>query len=120
MSLANLLAAINDEASAEGRAPAMAPDLLLDYAKDYQRFLAGCPFAAGDLVTPRKDSAIKGPGKPHVVLETRTVAAPHFIDSPGSNAHGTRQDMRVASYVGNEIVPHWVESFQFEPFKRDA
>lgn len=76
-------------------------------------------FAPGDLVTPAKNSDMKGAGEPHIVLEVRSLPEPLFSDAvrPGSNSYGVRLDMRIATRIpSGEIVAGWVESYQFEPY----
>lgn len=120
MSLTELLAAMEKGSTAEGRPPAMAAEVLLAYGATYAAFLTGCRFSAGDLVTPLRNSNMKGAGDPHVVLEVRSAEQPYFTDETSSTGFGRRLDMRVASFYGDTIARHWVESIDFEPFKRDA
>lgn len=86
----------------------------------FGRYVRQNPFKAGDLVTPVADSDMKGSGEPHIVLEVRARPEPDFTASDprhsGNNAYGRRNDMRVASSVGDSISQHWVESWQFERY----
>ncbi|MGW9332689.1 hypothetical protein [Bosea sp. NPDC055594] len=120
MGLAELLADMREEEDRD-RVPAMAPELLAEYQRRYAGFLIGCPFKAGDLVTPRKDGSVKGPGDPAVVLEVISSTIDFGSGNPGSNGHGQRCDMRVARFGGRyaSIIPIWVESFEFEPYSKN-
>lgn len=77
-------------------------------------------FKPGDLVQAKKNSQYHNPGEPVVVAETRPDAEPFFgmiATEAGSNSFGGRQDMRVLLINDfGDIVAHWVESFQFEPY----
>lgn len=124
MSLAQLLAAMDQDDRGDSRQnsrpPALAAEMLVEHAQRYAEFMKGCPFKAGELVTPRKDGDVRGAGDPHIVLEVRSTPEPHFTDDPSSNDSGKRMDMRVSSFVGSKIIPHWVESLQFEPYSAPA
>lgn len=77
----------------------------------------GCPFNVGDLVTPRADSACRGSGEPHIVVEVRTPFEPTWLGDHG-NGHGARLDTRVLCMAsdGSSIAAFWVESWDFEPY----
>lgn len=120
MSLAELLAEAMSNDREDDREPAMAVEALLDYAGSYSNFLKASPFKPGDLVTPRKGTNMKGSGKPHVVLEVRERPEPHFIEDADGTTYGRRCDIRIASFYGSTIARHWVESIDFDPFKRNA
>ncbi|WP_051949290.1 hypothetical protein [Methylosinus sp. PW1] len=81
-----------------------------------ERYAVGNLFRIGDIVTPRKDSDVKGAGDPHVVIETKDSSKAEFafVGAPGSNTFGQRLDLRVLHISNDRIVPHWVESWQFE------
>ena len=120
MGLAELLADMREEEDRD-LIPAMAPELLAEFQHRYASFLSGCPFKPGDLVTPRKDGSVKGPGEPCVVLEVISSTIDFGSGNPGSNAHGQRCDMRVARFGGRQaaIIPVWVESFEYEPYSKN-
>lgn len=109
-----------EERRSEQREPAMAAELLVDHQREYAEFLKGCPFKVGDIVTPRANSITTNSGKVHVVLELRSANPPDFHGEVGTVEYGRRHDMRVAAFYGDTIARHWVESIDFEPFKRDA
>lgn len=100
--------------------PAMAAEVLVEYRDSYQRFLAGCRFSQGDLVTPLASSHIVGAGEPCVVLETRSAGLT-FTGERDAPSFGARFDMRIARFMdGDTIVRFWVESVDFEPYKPAA
>jgi hypothetical protein len=94
--------------------------MLVDHQREYAESLKGCPFKVGDLVTPRGNVNMKHAGKVHIVLELRSANPPDFTGEIGTTEYGRRHDMRIAAFYGNTIARHWVESIDFEPFKRDA
>ncbi|MEZ2410500.1 hypothetical protein AB6806_27265 [Bosea sp. RCC_152_1] len=100
----------------DGREPAMAAEVLVEFQKTYADFLTGCPFKPGDLITPRRGTNMKGAGKPHVVLEVRDRPDPHFAEGAGSTQFGRRNDIRVASFYGDTMARHWVESVDFDAY----
>ena len=75
-----------------------------------------CPFKVGDLVTPRRDSPLKGTGVPHAVVATRDADYDWDCGESGDITFGMRFDMRVISVQQESIVPHWVESAGFERY----
>ena len=95
--------------------PAMAAELLVEYRDRYQEFLEGCRFKPGDLVTPLADSIIAGAGEPCIVIELR-CCTPIFEGDPSTPQFGQRLDMRVARFMGDDIVRFWAESVDYEPY----
>lgn len=95
-------------------------ELLQDLFKRYSLTLNnGCRFSPGDLVTPRRNSNVKGAGEPHIVLEVRNRPEPTFVgDNAVSSAFGVRQDIRVSCYNkgSGSLALYWAESFEFEPW----
>lgn len=88
-----------------------------------KRYAAPIPFKRGDLVTPRAGSTLKNAGQPAIVLtinlEPDFDLTPSDKNVPGSHDFGARYDMRVARMCDcghGEILPHWVESWMFEPY----
>ena len=74
------------------------------------RYEAGCPFKAGDLVTPRQNSQYNDIGLPFVVVE---VYGYRFSDNDDTE----RNDMRVVHVTPDgKLCPHNVEAWQFEPY----
>lgn len=117
MGLAELLAEMRDDREdRDGREPAMAAEALVEFQNSYAAFLVGCPFKVGDLITPRRGTVVKGAGKPHVVLEVREKPEPNFAGEDGTVGFGSRNDVRVASFHGNTIARHWVESVDFDRY----
>lgn len=93
---------------------------VMDLRAACARYLAPCPFAPGDLVTPRRGYSSRWNGHPGVVLEVvapdrgRPVAGAAI---PGSVAEGRRADMRVLQFDSDgEMGAFWVESFEFERY----
>jgi hypothetical protein len=84
-----------------------------------ERYVAGCPFRVGDVVTPRRGYAVAAEGRPHVVVEIADPPIRNFSDgsgSYGSNSYGVRIDIRVAHIHRGRLIMHWAESWQFEPY----
>lgn len=88
-----------------------------------KRYAAPIPFKRGDLVTTRADSTLKNAGQPSIVLwinpEPDCDLTPSDSNNPGSPNFGARYDMRVARLCDcdhGEVLPHWVESWMFEPY----
>ena len=104
--------------SLKAKSPTILPEAaiarLRESAARYAEQMRGCRFAVGDIVTPVSDCELKGAGAPHLVIETRSGAAPEF--GTGSNIHrdGARLDMRVLVIHKGNIVSLWTESFKFE------
>ena len=85
------------------------------------RYTAGCPFAVGDLVTPRAGVNVRGAGEPHIVVEIADEPHRPFDGSGTSSSYGNRLDMRTAGLAGDNetMVMHWVESWTFEPYREE-
>jgi hypothetical protein len=63
-----------------------------------------CLFSIGDIVTPRKDSNIKGRGRPHLVVDV----FPLDIESPANSRTGAPcnvSNMRVAVLMRGKKTP---------------
>lgn len=101
---------------------------LNEYKDRYQLSLIGCPFKVGGLVTPRKDSPMKGAGGLHVVIAVYDPPLiPTFEDSSDGDFAKVR-NMRVAALVQDhmeeedgwryvEAVLSWAaNSADFEPY----
>lgn len=107
------------EALAADESETVPHDVMIKRMRDYRaRHDAGCPFSPGDLVTPRKDSAVRDAGDPYLVLAVISDPRFHFESGElGSNTFGMRVDMRVASSTPDGcIAALWVESVDFEPY----
>lgn len=75
-------------------------------------------FAVGDLVSPKASATLRGAGSPHIVVALRDDAAPDFNDKGvGHPGYGRIPDMRVLYLRGDNVVPVWVESWEFEPYQ---
>lgn len=100
------------------QSPAILPEAaimrLREAAALYAEQIEGPRFRVGDLVTPRKDSREGGAGRPHVVVEVRSGAAPLW-GKDCCGRFGSRHDIRVL-YLngGGDVTPHWSESFEYE------
>lgn len=99
------------------------PEAQIEELKDIcSRYVAGCPFKVGDIVTPRRGYNIKGSGHPHIVIEV--PAEPHRpfdVIAPSeaaSHPYGARRDMRVVCMTdrGLSYSAFWAESWTFEPY----
>lgn len=89
-------------------------------------------FKVGDLVSPSAGAGARGVGEPHVVVEIRsrgvddkaidTAKYPGTDRAPSvSNAYGRIADLRVLAIdEDGDVAPHWVESWQFEPWTTPA
>lgn len=108
--------AAGQDSGAELEKPIQAKRLGEAY-KRYAACLEQIPFAAGSLVTPRKDASVHGRGLPHVVLEVRNAAAPDFTGDVGAASYGRRAQMRVARMVKEDLVCYWVEAWEFEVWR---
>lgn len=80
------------------------------------RYVAGCPFAVGDLVTPRKDFNMKGAGDPQIVVEVAATPIRPFDGDHGSHAFGPRLDIRFATIARGDLIMFWCESWQYEAY----
>jgi len=78
------------------------------------------PFLPGDLVTPNRNSNVRGAGQPYIVLEVRACEPTWMATSPKdvtSCSYGMRQDMRVLGRErGGALAAYWVESYEFVPY----
>lgn len=96
------------------------PDVLcLTLQETAERYVAGCPFKPGDLVTPRAASPYTGSGNPHIVLEVAETPFRNTVGPKGdivSHLFGSRLDVRVACEESGVIVAFWQESWQLEPY----
>lgn len=95
-------------------------DVSRDLLDVRDRYVGGCPFQSGELVTPRRGVNYLNAGVPHIVLEVDPDPAPFRPQSDardvGCASWGSRADMRVAHRgTGDDdhIVTHWVESWAF-------
>lgn len=88
---------------------------LREAATIYAASLKACPFAIGDVVTPRENFTTKGAGEPHIVVDIVKNDAPLFNSGDaGSNAWGMRIDFRFIGLSKGKRVAHWGESYEFE------
>lgn len=120
MSLAELLSDLRSE---NDRQPVRLPTAeaqIMELKALQARYAAPCPFASGDLVTPRANAGCHGAGLPHIVLEIGRPAEAPEAENVASNGYGRKIDMRVAAYSERHgvISSHWVESFDFEPYSQ--
>lgn len=123
MSMEQLMAMLGEETRSKPREPMTETQraaVVMDLREIAERYNAPCPFKAGDLVTPRSDSNLKGVGEPHIVIEVASEPI-RFLPSNevhdiGSMHFGARLDIRTATKVDGTVVCHWGESFSFEPY----
>ena len=87
---------------------------LAEHATRYAEQISRSRFAIGDLVTPVSDCDLKGAGDPHLVIDTRSGAAPEFGTASHIYRDGARLDMRVLFIHRDSIVALWTESFKFK------
>lgn len=81
-------------------------------------YQAGCSFAPGDIITPRRGRNIVGAGMPCIVLEV--FAEPlRGRGSTGSTHFGARCDMRIARWVGDDYCAFMAESWQYERWENN-
>ena len=98
--------------------PEAAVTRLREYARHYAQ---PCPFAVGDLVTPRADCDLKGHGDPHVVIEVDNCGARYFIKDAADSEFGAVFDIRILRICGDDnIRAYWLESWKFEPWTPPA
>lgn len=78
---------------------------------------ARAPYQVGDVVTPRRDSAMKQTGEPHLVVAVLDEPVYRFDHGEvSSNGFGQRLDMRVIHINGERVFAHWVESSDVVPY----
>lgn len=114
-----------DDDDEERRPPRPLPEAQIATLREISaRYVAGCPFAVGDVVTPRAGTNLRNAGEPHIVVELadhphRTFD--HERGASGSNGYGKRLDMRIAAFADDNetLTMHWVESWAFEPYREE-
>lgn len=109
-----LVSSITQEMTSGGRHHISVEGVVHRLQEAFNRSTQNCQFRPGDIVTPRKDSTYRGHGLPSIVME---VMAPNTF-AEGQAEGDTRCDMRVLVYSPktDSLVPHWVESFMYEPW----
>lgn len=110
------------EAEAEAP-PAPLPEAAVASLRETcDRYVRGNPFKVGDLVTARKGFNVKGGGDPHIVVELvgdAMAPPPRFVgdeSAHGKSFYGARLDIRVAHISRGQMIMHWAESWQYEPY----
>lgn len=86
--------------------------------KLYRESVENFPFEIGQLVTPRKNTTVRGSGRPHIIVDINPNAQPLFEGDISSSQFGRRPQMRVMC-VHNEdetLGIFWVEAHEFEPW----
>ena len=81
-----------------------------------RRMREPCPFRAGDIVTVRAGTDVKGAGKPHVVAEVLAEPVTDTKAEAGSNQYLRQYSMRVCHYHGDSLTVHAVDHSGFEPW----
>ena len=114
MSFADFLADMNEAKAG----PKILPEAAIARMREVAAKIASpSPFGVGDLVTPCAWAATRGAGEPHIVVEIGTFGrATGGHTEPGAVSYGAILDMRVLSISRDDVVAHWVESWQFEPY----
>jgi len=78
------------------------------------RMVAPCPFKAGDLITVRPGTDVKGAGKPHIVVEVLPEPVVDTKADAGSNQFLRQYTMRVCHFHGDSLTVHAVDHSCFE------
>ena len=115
MSLSALLEAMREE---ESPRPKIHPEGQIARMRELApRFTAPCPFKVGDLVTPRKDGLVKGPGDPCLIVQINNAGTePDFrVGETDSPTYGAIPDIRIirAAESGN-CVSFWSYSTEYD------
>jgi hypothetical protein len=99
------------------------PEAQIETLKELaDRYAQGCPFSAGDIITPRPGYNLTSEGIPHVVLEVFVDDefgkrySPSVEDINDTMSPGVRIDIRTGHYApdGKTIIGHIGESWQYE------
>lgn len=99
--------------------PRILPEAAIERLKEAAvLYCAENPYKAGDIVTPRKGSPIKGRGIPHLVLEV-SEGFPIQSQTAGSWVTATAFTLKVVTIDEGAIVPHLVPHWMMEPFRLD-
>jgi hypothetical protein len=107
-------------AEKDRRKTSISPEAAIERLKEAAaRFNAGNPYKVGDIVTPIKDSPIKGHGNPHLVLEVSAEGFPVTAQTAGSWVSATAFTLRVLTIDDGSIVPHIMPHWMVEPFQLD-
>lgn len=116
-------AAFDDFDGGEAKSPAL-PEAIVETLKEAAaRYVAGCPFKVGDLVTARAGYNMSGAGEPGIVIEVpdspiRNFDVPAEPSDTGNAAFGRRLDMRIAcAGRRGELVGFWVEAWAYEAYE---
>lgn len=90
-------------------------EMAAQYGKPSRRF------RVGDIVTVHPNGDSRGKGKPHIILEVLENPISNFSDGQtGSNQWGQRLDIRVLTWVGENMTTFWLESWKLIPFNPDS
>ena len=73
-----------------------------------------CPYKAGDLITVRAGTDVKGAGKPHIVVEVLAEPVTDTKAEAGSNQFLRTYSMRVCHFHGDSLTVHAVDHSCFE------
>jgi hypothetical protein len=97
------------------RTPMDPAALVLQLRQSFERYQTRCPFEPGQLVTPRPNMYLGGPGEACIVLEVlETPIRPNANTRTGHPDYMARLDMRVLTEVNGKLLPFVVESWQYE------
>jgi hypothetical protein len=103
----------------EPAAPPIAEAIVARLRESAPLFHAPCPFAPGELVIARKDSAVQDflKSQPSLVLDVSPNATFTFA-LPALRSGGYRNDLRLLILANDELVPALFDSAAFEPYPR--
>ncbi len=105
-----------DDESPVPPVPPTPPDVLAVTLREvYGRFVAGCPFEPGDIVTPRRGYNYKQVGTPQAVLKVFGEPLVEW-DSVNGGSY-CMNDMMVAAESRGNIVTFLAESWAFEEYR---
>lgn len=95
------------------------PEAHLERVKEAaERYARPNPYKVGDIVTPRKDSGMKGVGEPHVVVEVLTEPRRTFEGSGfGGSSFGANMDVRVMCLMDDLTLAFWGESWMLDKWE---
>ena len=106
----------SDKSSGEADTGMPLEACLEELKSQVERMQAACPFNAGDIVTVRAGSDVKGAGKPHMVAEVLAEPVTDAHAEAGSNQFLRKYTMRVCHFHGDSMTVHAVDHSCFEPW----
>lgn len=76
-------------------------------------------FAVGDVITPRKGTAYRSAGNPHMVCEVIDPPLRFTGADPSSHKYGMDYDLRVMTMYDDIVTCFTVESWAFDPWTKE-